>query len=162
MRRSWAVRGLSVAVVAILFGRLAAAMAEEPADPPALPAVPDASARWEYRCVRKHKLSTDAADLEATLNELGQQGWRLSAVTWPTDWGYLCFERPKAPRLFSKAELRVVAPCRPACGSGLRCDAGRCVPMCQPACGDSQYCGSDAQCYWIREGRRTADPVQSK
>ena len=156
-------------VAVILFGWLNYAAAQEqsaaPSTPavPSLPAVPDPSARWEYRCV-KHvtPFGPDVAEVEAGLNELGKQGWRLASTLLFGTGGYIqCFERPKAPRQFSASELRTVTHCRPACGSGMRCDSGQCVPLCQPACGNSQYCGGDGQCYWIREGRRTADPVAS-
>lgn len=53
-------------------------------------------------------------------------------------------------------------PCVPACSGTLICDDGQCVEPCRPACGESQYCASDRRCYWIRNGRKTADPVVNR
>jgi hypothetical protein len=71
-----------------------------------------------------------------------------------------CFRRPWHPAapLPPPPEVK---PCVPTCGSGQLCESGKCVDVCRPACGDSQYCASDGHCYWIRNGRRTADMVQS-
>lgn len=62
------------------------------------------------------------------------------------------------------ASARVLTPpkpCVPACGDNLLCEDGQCVEPCRPACGESQYCATDRRCYWIRNGRKTADPVAS-
>lgn len=60
------------------------------------------------------------------------------------------------------ASVQLLTPpkaCLPACENNLLCEDGQCVEPCRPTCGESQYCATDRHCYWIRSGRKTADPV---
>lgn len=117
----------------------------------------ESSSRWEYYCQNEIKRPWTQDDL-AKLNELGRKGWELVNQLGGyqgANYDVFCFKRPYVAPPSMPAPKR----CIPACDSGLQCDDGKCVPNCQPSCGESQYCASDRRCYWIRDGRRTADLV---
>ena len=37
-------------------------------------------------------------------------------------------------------------PCTPACGAGLKCEDGECIPACSPHCTPSQICHAQGTC----------------
>jgi hypothetical protein len=114
--------------------------------------------QWQYRCIKVNSDFDPESGIE-WMNALGLQGWELVTTNYYLYSGptfLYCFKRPFVPSPPPPPPKKCASPC----AKNQICDDGKCIELCQPSCGESQYCATDRQCYWMRNGRRTADPVK--